>query len=145
MKDFLCFGRLPDTRIVEFRPFWDGTQAKQLRLPRCTGCKRFNWYPQPMCPRCRSLGYDWVPVSGKGKLFSYTVVRRPFLQESAGKVPFIVVLVALDDCPYVRFVSNLIHSKPEEIYIGMPVEVVFMKASDEVTLPFFRRTEWAEI
>ena len=78
----------------------------------------------------------WVPVSGRGEIYSYNIMHQVYHPGFASEVPYAVVVVKLEEGP--KFVSNLVGIKPHEIRIGMPVEVTFEKMSDEVMLPKFR-------
>jgi hypothetical protein len=80
------------------------------------------------------MNTDWVKLSGKGKVYSWTTVTHPV--HPAFEVPYAVVIVELDEG--VRLVSNIVDCKPEDLYIGMPVEVIFEDVTEEVTLPKFR-------
>jgi len=123
----------PDTQ-----PFWDACRRHELAIQRCTGCGAFRHIPTPVCWRCRSFAHEWVAVSGRGTLFTFGVVHRPQLPALASIVPFVVALVALDDAPGVRLVTNVVDAKPDELRIGMPLEVVFDDVTPEVTVPRFR-------
>ncbi len=118
------------------RPFWDGCRRRTLVIQRCTPCGTFRHPPTPICWRCRSFAHDWVAVAGRGTLFSYAVVRRAFLPELA--VPYTVAVVALDEAPGVRLVSNVIDAAAGELAVGLPLEVVFDDVSADVTVPRFR-------
>jgi len=117
------------------RPFWDGCQRRELRVQRCTGCGTLRHPPAPACWRCRGFAHEWIALSGRGTVFSHAVVHRAFLPELASHVPYTVVVVALDDAPAIRLVSNLVEGEPR---IGLPVEVVFEDVSADVTVPRFR-------
>ena len=88
-----------------------------------------------MCPHCRALETEWVPSKGKGTVYSWVVYRES--PHPGFKAPYAVVLVELEEG--VRLVSNLVDVAPEEVSIGMPVEVVFDQVSEEVVLPKFRK------
>ena len=120
------------------RPFWDGCRRHTLLVQRCTACGAFRHPPTPVCWRCRRFDHAWVPSSGRGTLFSYAVVHRAFLPSLADRVPYTVAVVALDDAPGVRLVSNIVDATPETLAIGLPLEVVFDDVSAEVTVPRFR-------
>jgi hypothetical protein len=123
------------------QPFWDALNEGELRIQRCTGCGTLRHPPRPMCAHCRSFDTEWVVVSGRGTVFSYTVTHQPIHPALVDRVPFATVLVELEEGP--RLTTNLVDVPPEEIAIGMPVEVVFQRASDEITLPLFRRAAGA--
>jgi hypothetical protein len=117
------------------RPFWAACRRHQLVVQRCTACAAFRHPPTPVCWRCRSFAHEWVPVSGRGTIFSFAVVHRAFLPALEAAVPYTVIVVALDDAPGVRLVSNLVEGAPA---VGRPVEVLFEDVTPEVTLPRFR-------
>jgi len=89
-----------------------------------------------MCPNCGSWNVEWAKVSGKGEVYTYIVAHRPFHPAFADDVPYAVVTVELEEG--VRIVGNVVDCGPEDIYIGMPVEVVFDDVTEKVTLPRFR-------
>jgi len=89
-----------------------------------------------MCPECHSLEFEWAPVSGRGTVYTYTIVTHPLHPHWTDKVPYNVVLVELEEG--IRIVSNLVDCPNESIEIGMPVSVVFEDVSDEISLPFFK-------
>ncbi len=117
--------------------FWDACRAGELRLQRCTGCGTFRHHPRPICPSCGSLDYEWARASGRGTVHTFTIVHRPTLPAFEDDIPYNVVAVRLDEGVFM--VSNLVDCPNDQIAIGMPVEVVFERVSDEVTLPRFRR------
>jgi len=120
------------------RPFWDACRRHELVAQRCGGCGAFRHPPAPVCWRCRSFAHEWVRLSGRGTLFSFAVVHRPFLPALAARGPFNVAVVALDDAPGVRLVSNVVDAAPETLRVGLPLEVVFEDVTPEVTLARFR-------
>ena len=119
------------------RPFWDACRRHQLVIQRCAGCGTFRHLPTPVCWKCRSFAHEWVPVSGRGTVFTHAVVHRAFLPELAAHVPYTVVVVTLDDAPGVRLVSNLVGATAE-VRVGLPVEVLFDDVAGDVTVPRFR-------
>jgi uncharacterized OB-fold protein len=88
-----------------------------------------------MCPDCHSLEFEAVPLSGRGTLYSYAILHHP--QHPAFDYPLIAALVDLEEG--VRLVSNLKDIEPEEVKIGMPLEVAFEPTEDGGLLPVFRR------
>ena len=118
--------------------WWKACQEERLTVQRCTECGTLRHPPMPICAACRSWSFDWMPVSGRGKIFSFTVAYRASHPAVVDSLPYNIVVVELDDAPGIRFVSNVVNCEPEKIAIGMPVEVVWEKASDEITLPRFR-------
>ncbi|MFQ5873266.1 MAG: Zn-ribbon domain-containing OB-fold protein [Dehalococcoidia bacterium] len=129
---------LPDTKMEESRPFWEGAKKQKLVFPCCISCGKFHWYPLRRCPHCQSTELEWVEVNGPGRVFTWVIVRHPFLQAYESWLPYMVALVEFDDAPGIRLVSNIIECKPEEMQAGLPVQVVFQEVTGEVTLPVFK-------
>ncbi len=133
---------LPDTDWEPARPFWDAAARGELSIPRCDACGRYVWYPKPECPTCGGDGLTWTAVSGRGHLFSWSVVRQAFLPQFAGLVPYVPALVALEEDPAVRVVTRMVDCEPDDLQIDMPVSVVFRELSfpdldKRVMAPFF--------
>ena len=116
------------------RPFWDAAKRHQLQLQRCGGCASFIYYPRDRCPNCLSERLEWTPVSGRGKLYSYTVVRRASTRSFSDK-PYVLAIVELDEG--VRMTTN-IEAPPESVKVGMPVTVYFDDVTPEKTLVKFK-------
>lgn len=115
--------------------FWEGINKHELVFQRCKQCGTWLHPPRPACPSCRSFEREWTRSSGKGTVYSWvTYLESP---HPAFKAPFSVVLVELEEG--VRLISNMVDVAPEEISIGMPVEVVFEDITEELTLPKFRK------
>ncbi len=86
--------------------FWEGCRRGELRIQRCAGCQRWIWQPRPLCPHCHTPEPVWTPVSGEGRVASWTVMRPPTLPAYADKVPFVILLVELDQG--VRLIGYLV-------------------------------------
>jgi uncharacterized OB-fold protein len=117
--------------------FYKYCHAHELRFQRCTDCGTWRHIPRDMCAKCGSFNFEWARSSGKGKIFSWTVAEQPFLPQFKAIVPYVVVVVELEEG--VRMVSWVTDIKPDELKLGMPVEVVFEDVTPEVTLHRFRR------
>jgi uncharacterized OB-fold protein len=116
---------LPDTDWPPTRPFWAGAARGELVLPRCDACGRFVWYPDARCRACGASGHTWTAVSGRGRLFSWSVVRRAFIPQFADGVPYVTGLVAIDEDPAVRLVTRVVDCDPTALRPDLPVRVVF--------------------
>jgi len=123
----------PDTA-----PFWEGCRAGELRAQRCAGCETLRHPPRPMCPRCGSTEALWERLSGRGTLFSFVVAHPPVLPVFRERVPMPVVLVELAEDPGLRLIGNVVDCAPEELRIGLPLEVTFEAVAEDVTLPQWR-------
>jgi uncharacterized OB-fold protein len=120
-------------------PFYEAARRGELRFQRCTACGTFRHYPRPLCPRCLSSDHVWDRSTGRGRVFTWTIVRGPTLPAFDARIPYNVVDVLMDEG--VHFVSEVLDCPPEEIRAGMPVEAVFVAVSDDITLVKFRRVE----
>jgi len=120
------------------RPFWEGCRRGELLMQRCAACRRFRYYPRPMCPRCRSFESDWARMSGRGTVYSWIVAHKPVMPAFAGLVPMVVVLVELEEDPELRLVGNIRGCRNEDVRIGLPVEVLFEDVGEDVVLPLWR-------
>lgn len=119
--------------------YWQGCRDGELRMQRCTPCGHLRFPPRPMCPRCQSFECGWVPVSGRGTVYSWVVAHPPLLPAFVDLAPLVVLLVELEEGDDLRIVGNLLGEGPEEIAIGMPVEVAFEQVAADVVLPQWRR------
>jgi uncharacterized OB-fold protein len=117
--------------------FYDYCKKHELRFQRCTNCGTWRHVPRDMCAKCGSFAWEWAKSSGKGKLFSWTTAVQPMLPQFADLVPYSPVVIEMDEG--VRLVTWLTDVPPEELRLGLPVEVVFDDVTPEVTLPKFRR------
>ncbi len=116
-------------------PFWEAAADDRLVLPRCRACGTFIWYPRTFCPACRSIGVDWVPASGRGTVYSFSVAQRgngPWRD----RAPFVIAYVELEEGP--RVMTNLVGVDPDSVGIGDPVTAVFESAGDTKVLRFTR-------
>jgi uncharacterized OB-fold protein len=117
-------------------PWWQAASEHRLVVQRCTACQHTRHPPAPVCPECRSDEADWQELSGRGEVFTYTIVHRPI---AAGQeLPFVVAVIALEDSGGVRMISNLVGIAPEAVEIGMPVELVWEDMSADLAIPRFR-------
>ena len=120
-------------------PYWEAIKRKKLVFQRCKECGKWSHPPRVMCDKCNSSDMEWVESSGKGKIYSYVVFTRE--AHPTFKVPYEVVLVEMENEEGVRIISNMADCTPDEVYIGMPVEVVFVDVTDEWPLPLFKKAE----
>jgi uncharacterized OB-fold protein len=123
------------------KPFWEYCAKHQLRMQFCTNCSEWIWYPKAWCPSCgKRSGIEWREVSGKGKLYSFTIIRQVIDNSPAfnSEIPFVIGLVELEEGP--RIYSDVTGSKPEEVAIGDEVVVYFEDVAPEISLPKFRKS-----
>ena len=111
----------------ETAAFWAGCLNSQLVVPRCDSCDELIWYPRRFCPFCASAAVSHVVLSGRGTIYSFTVIRKgvgPFRDAA----PYVLAYIELEEGPRVQ--SNIIGVDPEAVRVGQPVHVVFEPVLD---------------
>jgi uncharacterized OB-fold protein len=116
-------------------PYWAGARRGELLIQRCSQCSHVWHPPLPRCPKCHSALVSWDPVSGRGRVYTYTVAYHATHVAMKDRVPYIVALIQLDEGP--RVLTNLVHCTEEQVKVDMPVRVLFEPLTDEVWLPQF--------
>jgi uncharacterized OB-fold protein len=115
------------------REFWEAAAEGRLVLPRCNRCSAVIWYPRHLCPRCGSSDVTWFEASGRGTVYSYTVVHQGE-GAFAAVTPFVIAYVELDEGP--RLLTNLL-GEPGAWTVGQAVRAVF-DGGDGVGPPLLR-------
>ena len=118
------------------KEFYAFCKQHELHFQRCTDCGTWRHIPRDMCAKCGSFSWEWAKSSGRGKVFSWTTAYQP-MHPAFTEVPYSAVVVEMEEG--VRLVSWVVDTKPEELQLDMPVEVIFDDVTPEVTLPKFRR------
>jgi uncharacterized OB-fold protein len=118
------------------RPFWEAAKRHELVIPRCTICDHLFFYPRSECPRCLSNHLEWMQVSGRGRLHTYTVVYQPANAAFRDDTPYIYAVVQLDEGP--RMVSNVVQCEIDAVRVDMPLEAIFDDVTPEWTLVKFK-------
>ena len=120
----------------ETRPFWDACRRGQLLIQKCDRCNEFQFYPRGICANCWSEDIRWVTASGKGTVWTYTVTYQNRTPGFAEDVPYVLALVELEEG--VRMFTNIVECQPRDVSIGMPVEVTFVQANNQISVPYFK-------
>lgn len=116
---------------------WEAAAAGRLEVQRCRSCGQRMFPPEVACTSCRSEDVGPETVSGRGRVYSFTTVRQLFDPAWQGEIPYVVALVALEEDPTVRLLTNLVGADPETLAVDLPVEVTF-EPRGGMTLPQFR-------
>ncbi|HMF47760.1 MAG TPA: Zn-ribbon domain-containing OB-fold protein [Candidatus Saccharimonadales bacterium] len=124
----------------EAKPFWDAAAQNKLLMQHCKDCGAWVWTPRPLCNECGSEHIEWTAMSGKGEIYSFTVIRQ-VVGRAASKsfepdIPYVVAWVDLDEGP--RMISNVVGCPVDQVTLGMKVSVVFEQASKDVWLSKFK-------
>lgn len=118
------------------RPHWAAARERKFLIQRCQDCGKLWFPPQPNCSHCLGTAIEWMPVSGRGTVFSFVVYHQAWLPGYREELPYNVAIVELDEG--VRLINNIVGIPNDEIRIGMPVEVTFEDVTPDVTIPRFR-------
>jgi hypothetical protein len=118
------------------RPFWDAAQKERLVLQHCKDCGKHIFYPRIACPDCFSDNIEWVEASGKGTIYSFTVVESNAPTAFIEDIPYVVAVIRLEEG--VQMLSNIVDCDPYALACDMPVRVTFEKLNDEFKLPKFK-------
>ncbi|MGH7934817.1 MAG: Zn-ribbon domain-containing OB-fold protein [Candidatus Binataceae bacterium] len=120
------------------RPFWEAAKQRRLVVQRCAACAYYNHPPRPFCDACLSQELSFVPVSGRGTVWSFTVMHQRDVAGFEDAAPFIDIVVELAEQPMLLMVSNVAISERDRVRIGAPVEVYFEDRGNDVAVPQFR-------
>jgi uncharacterized OB-fold protein len=118
--------------------YWSSGADGRLRILQCGACGYYIHPPSPVCPRCLSFDVAPQPVSGRGKVYSFTINQHRWFEEF--DLPYCVAMVHLDEQEGLRVISNIIDCEPEEVRIGLPVQVVLQPVG-EYFIPLFAPIE----
>lgn len=130
----MTFQPLPEV-TGDTAAFWKGGADGVLRIHRCTVCLTWFHPPAPVCPKCLSLDVEAMPTSGRATVQGFSVNVQPWAPDM--NVPYVIAVVSVDEAPGVHLTTRLVGVDPDDVVVGMPVEVTFLHAED-VYLPLFR-------
>jgi hypothetical protein len=122
---------LPETTAIA-APFWDGCARGELLFQRCRHCAAALFVPSLVCRQCTGRDLVWERSTGRGVLYSWSVVWRP--QAPAYTVPYAPIIVELDEG--FHLLSNLVGCDTDDIKPLLRLRAVFRKVGD-LTLPYF--------
>ena len=120
----------------ETKPYWDSCRQGQLMIQKCDSCGEFQFYPRGICANCWSNDIQWYKSSGKGTVWTFTVTYQNRTPGFAEDVPYVLALVELEEG--VRMFTNIVECEPRDVKIGMEVEVTFVRANDQISIPYFK-------
>jgi len=115
-------------------PYWAAAHEGRLVVQRCTRCGAHQLYPRDRCISCRGP-VEWVDASGRGTVYSFTVIRQNHQRPFRDQIPYVVALVDLEEGP--RVMTNVVGCDPEDVNIDMPVTATFEAVSDQAGIALF--------
>ena len=120
---------------AETAPFWEACSEGRLLMQRCRGCGHWQFNPRRLCVSCGGRALSWRQASGRGRIKSWTVIRRPVSEAFAADAPYVVALVALAEGPTVM--ANILGCDPETVAIGQLVQATFEQRGEAVAIVQF--------
>jgi uncharacterized OB-fold protein len=116
-------------------PFWEGTRAGKLLIQHCQACARNIFYPRLYCPFCLSDQLDWIEGSGRGIIYTFSVVENNAPSAFAPDMPYVIAIVRLEEG--VQMMTNIVGCDPAQVRCDLPVRVVFERLDERISLPKF--------
>jgi uncharacterized protein len=115
----------------ETKPFWDAAREGRFLVPFCAACGKAHWYPRAICPFCAAYKVEWREASGKGTIYTFSVMRRV-------KEPYAIAHVTLAEGP--TMLTNIVNCDFDKLHVGQPVAVVFQETEGGPPVPMFKPT-----
>jgi uncharacterized OB-fold protein len=115
----------------ETKPFWDAARVGRFLVPFCAACGKAHWYPRAICPFCAGDKVEWREASGKGTIYTFSVMQRV-------KEPYAIAHVTLAEGP--TMLTNIVNCDFDKLHIGQPVAVVFQETEGGPPVPMFKPT-----
>jgi uncharacterized OB-fold protein len=106
-------------------PFWTGCAARRLLIQRCVKCGNFQSPPRIVCRSCGGSEFDWCQSEGRGRVYTYTIAHHAAAPALRDQVPYVVVVVKLDDCSGVLLISNLVGENAGSVAVGRAVRLLW--------------------
>ena len=122
---------LVPTPSAEDREFWAGAARGELRIQQCHDCGLHQHYPRVLCSHCGSESVEFVTASGRGTVYSFTVIRKNGVPPFPQRVPFVVAAIDLEE-PGARILASMPTTAPAAMMVGSAVRAVFRRATDDV-------------
>ncbi len=118
------------------RPFWEAARRHRLFLQRSMKAGQFIYYPRSVSPFGAGDELEWVEVSGRGTVYSFTVAHRATAPGWAEDCPYVIAIVELDEGP--RLTTNIVGCDPSTVRVGMAVVAEYDDVTADTTLVKFR-------
>ncbi len=121
------------------KPFWDACNQGRLIVQNCTTCNRKQYPPQPKCAQCNSGEHlVWIQTSGRGRIHGYSVTYDGRIIAWQPEQPFNIAVIALEEDPGIKFLSNLPGTPVDNVPVGAKVHVEFIAVAPNQLIPEWR-------
>jgi len=115
-------------------PYWQGGLEGRLMIQRCEDCSHAQLYGRDRCVICRGP-VSWEEASGKGRVYSFTVIRQNYSRPFSTMIPYVVALVDLTEGP--RVMTNIVGCDPDDVAVDLAVRARFETVSDAAGIALF--------
>jgi uncharacterized OB-fold protein len=112
----------------ENEAFWKAAAAGRFMVPRCTACGKSHWYPRAICPFCMSDKIELKEASGRGRIYTYSVMRR-------APEPYAIGYVTLEEGP--SMLTNFVDCDLDKLKVGQAVKLVLTPTEGGPPVPTF--------
>lgn len=120
---------------ADSRVYWEAAARDELMLKRCAACGKHHFPPRHLCPHCWSDTMEWVRSAGKGAVYSFTIMHRAPTPAFAGRTPYVVALIDLDEGP--RMMANIVGDDALATRVGDRVRVCYEDRPGDAKVPQF--------
>lgn len=117
------------------RPYWSAAAEGRLIIQECRSCSHRQFYPRALCTQCGDEP-EWIDCTGRGTVHTFTIIRQMGMRPFREELPYVVAMIELEEGPLVM--GNVTDCDPETVEIGAPVSVHFVRAADDVGIPYWR-------
>jgi uncharacterized OB-fold protein len=112
----------------ESRAYWEGAGRGELVLQRCRACQVVQHRPRGLCVSCLSDDIEHFVASGRGEVYTYSIVHQNQMPNFRNALPYVVAYVQLEEGP--QLLTNIVGCQPDSVSIGMSVRVDFVPTED---------------
>jgi uncharacterized protein len=117
------------------RPYWSAGVEGRLVIQQCPHCSHRQFYPRALCTKCGDEP-EWIDCTGRGTVHTFTIIRQMGMRPFRDELPYAVAMIELEEGPLIM--GTVTDCDPESVRIGLPVEVHFVRAADDVGVPYWR-------
>jgi uncharacterized protein len=117
---------------------WSALASGRLLIQRCPTCGHSQFYPRALCARC-GLEPDWLEVSGRGTVYTFTVIRQNGLPAFQNETPYVVAMIEIEEG--VRLMGNITGCPPDDVAVGMEVRAYAVRAEADIAIPLWEPIE----
>ena len=129
----------PSRPLPELTPwnqsYWLGGSVGELRIQRCPECSQYQHPPMVQCPRCPNASLEYPAVSGRGHVYTFSVLRYPY--RAGLRLPIVMALIELIEQEGLHVGATIVDCAPEDVRIGREVIVDFEPAGQGIYVPVF--------